>query len=201
MRFLVKIASFVFHPLWIPFLGTLFYFAVTPRFFPATLVQAKLLAISITTLFIPVVFYLLLKNLGKATSIFMDDVKERKWPLLFYLLLIILNLHQVLNEYNYPALYYFFVGIFFSALISFLCSWFRLKISLHMVGLGGLFMFVVALSIFYRLDLIYTIAFLVMALGLTASSRLYYKAHSITELILGLLTGILPQVIATKLWL
>lgn len=201
MRFLIKSASYIFHPLWIPFLGTLFYFAVTPRFFPRSLVEAKLLAIAITTLFIPVVFYFLLKNLGRATSVFLSDVKERRWPLFFYMLLIGLNLYQVLNFYNYPALYYFFAAIFFSTLLSFIFSLLKIKISLHMVGLGGLFLFVTALSVYYRLNLVYSIAFLIMAIGLTASSRLYFKAHSPTELLLGLFTGILPQLLVLRFWL
>ncbi|WP_237708892.1 hypothetical protein [Gillisia marina] len=83
MKFLIKSASYIFHPLWMPFAGSLFYFLVTPRFFPLPLIQAKLLAIAITTLFIPVVFYFLLKNLGKAESVFLKDVNQRRWPLFF----------------------------------------------------------------------------------------------------------------------
>jgi hypothetical protein len=201
MKLLIKSASYIFHPLWMPFLGALYYFLITPRFFPKPLIEVKLLAIAITTLFIPIVFYYLLKNLGKASSVFLTEVEERRWPLFFYILLIGLNLYQILNVYNYPALYYFFVGIIFSSLTSFMLAWLRVKVSLHMVGLSGLFMFVVALSIYYHLNLIYGIAFLIAALGLTASSRLQYKAHSPTELVLGFFIGLLPQIIVLNFWL
>ena len=87
MRFLLKSASFIFHPLWLPLAGSFLYFIFTPRFFPEGVVQAKLLAIAILTIFIPIVFYFLLKNLGKAQSVFLVDVKERKWPLIFYTIL------------------------------------------------------------------------------------------------------------------
>lgn len=201
MKFLIKSASYIFHPLWMPFAGSLFYFLVTPRFFPLPLIQAKLLAIAITTIFIPVVFYFLLKNLGKADSVFLKDVEQRRWPLFFYCLLISLNLYQILNIYNYPALYYFFVGILFSILTGFFLSWLRVKVSLHMLGLSGIFMFVLALSIYYRLNLIYSIAFLIAALGLTATSRLHYKAHTWIELVLGFFIGFLPQLIVLNFWL
>jgi hypothetical protein len=201
MRFLIKSASYIFHPLWIPFVGCLFYFLVTPRFFPLALIQAKLLAVAITTLFIPVVFYFLLKNLGRADSIFLKDVNQRRWPLFFYSLLIGLNLYQILDIYNYPALYYFFVGILFSIITAFILAWFKLKVSLHMLGLAGIFMFVVAMSIYYRLNLIYTIAFLIAAIGITATSRLHYKAHTWIELFLGFFIGILPQLIVLNFWL
>jgi hypothetical protein len=184
-----------------PFLGTLFYFVVSPRYFPLPLIHAKLLAVAITTIFIPIVFYFLLKNLGKAESALLNDVKERRWPLFFYILLIGLNLYQILNIYNYPALYYFFVGIMFSILTSFILAWLKVKISLHMIGLSGFFMFVLSLSIYYHLNLIYSISFLIFALGLTATSRLQAKAHNGIELILGFFIGLLPQIIVLNFWL
>lgn len=201
MKALIKSASYIFHPIWMPFLGTLFYFVVSPRYFPLPLIQAKLLAVAITTMFIPIVFYFLLKNLGKAESALLNDVKERRWPLFFYILLIGLNLYQILNIYNYPALYYFFVGIMFSILTSFILSWLKVKISLHMIGLSGIFMFVLSLSIYYHLNLIYSISFLIFALGLTATSRLQAKAHNGIELILGFFIGLLPQIIVLNFWL
>lgn len=201
MRWFVKSASYLFHPIWMPFLGSLIYFAVTPRFFPFPLIKAKLLAIAITTLFIPIVFYFLLKNLGKAQSMFLSDVKERRWPLFFFNLLIGLNLYQILDAYNFPALYYFFVGILFSSITGFLLALLNLKISLHMVGLSGIFMFALALSIFYRINLIYTLAFIVVAIGLTATSRMELKAHTWLELILGFFIGLIPQIIVLNFWL
>ncbi len=201
MKFLIKSASFIFHPLWMPFAGSLFYFLVTPRFFPLPLIQAKLLAVAITTVFIPVVFYFLLKNLGKADSIFLKDVNERRWPLFFYCLLIGLNLFKILNIYNYPSLYYYFVGMLFSILAAFILALLKVKVSLHMLGLSGIFMFVIALSIYFHLNLIYAIAFLVAALGITATSRLHYKAHSWIELIIGFFIGLVPQIIVLNFWL
>ena len=201
MQAIIKSASYIFHPVWMPFMGSLFYFVITPRYFPFPLIKAKLLAIAITTLFIPIVFYFLLKNLGKATNVFMSDVRERRWPLFFFCLLMGLNLYQILDVYNYPALYYFFVGILFSAFTGFLLSLVRVKISLHMLGLSGILMFVMALSIFYQINMIYTIAFLIAALGLTATSRLHFQAHNWLELILGFFVGFLPQLIVLNFWL
>jgi len=198
---LLKSASYIFHPIWMPFVGSVFYFIITPRFFPLPLIKAKLLAIAITTLFIPIVFFYLLKNLGKVENVFLSDVRERKWPLFFYILLIGLNLYQILDIYNYPALYFYFVGIMLSVMTGFFMAWFRVKVSLHMVGLGGIFTFILALSIFYRINLMYILAFLLVALGWTASSRLAYNAHTSLELILGTFIGVVPQIIVLKYWL
>lgn len=201
MNFLLKSASYLFHPLWMPFAGSLIYFYLTPRFFPPGVIKAKLLAIAILTLFIPVVFFFLLKNLKKVNSIFLEQAEERKWPLFFFCILILMVLRQILSIYNYPALFYYFSGILASGLIAYFFAIFNLKISLHLIGISGLTLFVVGLSLHYRINLIYSISFLVVALGLTASSRLYYKAHTILELLLGFLTGLLPQLYLWQYWL
>lgn len=201
MNFLLRAASYIFHPLWMPFAGTLLYFLITPRFFPFEVIKSKVMAIAIMTLFIPIVFYFLLKTLGLVTSYFLEKVEQRKWPLLFYAAINLVVIEFVLDAFDYSELYYYFLGIFFSTLVALVFVLFRLKISLHMMGLGGLIMFLIVLSIFYTQNLIYTISFFLAILGLTASSRLHFKAHSITELILGLLVGILPQLLLFYYWL
>src|SRR5690606_36694336 len=135
MQAMTKSASYICHPVWMPFMGSLFYFVITPRYFPFPLIKAKLLAIAITTLFIPIVFYFLLKNLGKATNMFMSDVRERRWPLFFFCLLMGLNLYHILDVYNYQSLYYFIVGVLFSAFTGYVLALVKVKISLHMFGL------------------------------------------------------------------
>ncbi|AVR45218.1 hypothetical protein C7S20_08010 [Christiangramia fulva] len=201
MKALLKIASYIFHPVWMPFLGSLFYFLFIPRFFPDEVVKAKLMAIAIITVFIPIIFHFLLKNLNKVSSLFLDNVTERRWPLLFYILLCVMVLNQILNIYNYPGLFYYFLGILGSTVIAYIFSWFKLKVSLHMVGLAGLVMFVAGFCIYYHLYFIYTLSFMIIAMGLTASSRLYFKAHSSFELIMGILVGLIPQILALKFWL
>lgn len=200
MKILLKLASYLFHPIWMPFCGSLFYFLFIPRFFPEEIIKAKLLAIAIITIFIPIVFFFLLKNLGKAENVFLDNVKERKWPLFFFILLNIMVLNQVLNIYNYPALYFYFVGILISSAIAYSFTWLNIKVSLHMVGISGLLMFIAGFCVHFHLDFIYTISFLIIATGLSASSRLFYKAHSKWELVLGILIGLIPQIIVFTFW-
>lgn len=201
MKILLKSSSYLFHPIWMPFAGTLIYFLVTPRFFPLELVKAKLLAVAIMTIFIPVVYFFMLKTLGKVKDHYMQEVRERKWPLLFYAGLNFIILKYVLNTFDYPALYYFFFGIMISALLGLFLLFADVKASLHMIGLGGLTLFIIFLSLHFNLNLIYTVSFLVAITGLTASSRLYYNAHSMNELGLGLVVGLLPQVGVAFFWL
>ena len=201
MKLLLKAVSYLFHPIWMPFLSSLLYFAITPRFFPQEVVRSKLMAIAIMTLFIPIVFYFLLKTLGQARSYFLESVEERKWPLLFYAATNMVVIEFVLDAFDYPELYYYFLAIFFSAILGLVLVLLKVKISLHMLGLGGFVMFLIGLSIHYNLNLIYTISFFLAVLGLTASSRLHYMAHTMTELSLGFLIGVLPQVLVLYYWI
>ncbi len=201
MKFLLKSASYIFHPLWMPFAGTLIYFLISPRFFPDPVIKAKLLAIGIMTIFIPIVFFFMLRTLGKVSSHFLEEVKERKWPLLFYAGLDFVIMKYVLDAFDYPELYYFFLGVFTSTLAAVIMVIFKIKISLHMMGLAGLTTFLIMLSLHFNLNLVYSISFLIAVTGLTASSRLSYKAHNGNELALGLLLGILPQLAVAYLWL
>ena len=201
MKVLLKSASYLFHPLWMPFAGTLIYFLVSPRFFPEEVIEAKILAVAIMTIFIPVVYFFMLKTLGKVTDHYMREIRERKWPLLFYAGLDFVVLKYVLNVFDYPELYYFFYAVMVSVLLNLILLFLKLKASLHMTGLGGLLLFLIFLSIHFNLNLIYTISFLVAITGLTASSRLYYKAHTMNELAIGLLVGFIPQVAFAFFWL
>ena len=201
MKRLLKSASYVFHPLWMPFAGTLFYFLVSPRFFPLPIIKAKLLAVAIMTIFIPVVFFFMLKTLEKVSDHYLREVKERRWPLLFYAALSFVIMKFVLDSFDFPELYFFFLGIFTSALMALFFVMTNHQISLHMMGLGGLLCFVLLLSLHFNLNMIYTISFLIAITGLTASSRLLYNAHNHKELGIGLLLGIIPQVVISFYWI
>lgn len=201
MKILLKSASYLFHPIWMPFAGSLIYFLVSPRFFPQDVVKAKLLAIAIMTIFIPIVYFFMLKTLGKISDHYMREIRERKWPLLFYAGLDLVILKYVLDTFDYPELYFFFFGIMISTLLGLFLLFLKIKASLHMMGLGGLMLFLVFLSLHFNLNLIYTVSFLIAITGLTASSRLHYKAHTLTELAIGLLVGLIPQVALAFFWL
>ena len=201
MNFLLKSVSYLFHPLWMPLAGTLLYFLVSPRFFPINVIKAKILAVAIMTVFIPVVFFFMLKTLGKVSSHYLEEVKERKWPLVLYAGLAFIVMKFVLNSFDYPELYYFFFGIFISSLAGLSLVYLNIKASLHMIGLGGLLAFLILLSLHFSLNLVYTISFFVAVLGLTASSRLYLKAHNSSEITIGILLGMIPQLAVGVYWL
>lgn len=201
MNFFLKSASYLFHPLLMPILGTILYYSVTPKYIDPQFVRVEVFAIVILTILIPIVVFFLLKNLKVVETIYLKEVKERKFPLMIQCILLLLILKTVFDPYDDPELYYFFVGILFSAFSALLMVFFKLKVSLHQMGISGLLIFLVGLSAHFKINLLITISFFLFANGWVASSRLHGEAHTYPELLIGLLLGALPQLILFNLWL
>ncbi|WP_109851409.1 hypothetical protein [Aquimarina sp. AU58] len=201
MNFFLRSVSYILHPLLMPLLGAIIYFSTAPRFIPIEIIRAKVFGLIILTILIPIVLFFLLKSTGTITSIHLENVKQRKIPLLLQSILLIVVIKMVIDVYHYPELYFFFLGILFSSLSAIFMVLFNIKASLHMIGISGITMFTVALSIHFGLNLTILIAMLMIFNGLVATSRLHCKAHSNLELILGFLIGVIPQLTLANFWL
>ncbi len=201
MNFFLKSVSYILHPLLMPMMGAIIYFMAAPRFIPNDIIKAKIVGLTVLTILIPIVLFFFLKNMGTITSIHLENVKQRKIPLLLQSILLIVVIKMIIDIYHYPELYFFFLGILFSLLSSIFMVFFNIKASLHMIGISGVTMFTIALSIHFGMNLILLIAALMIANGLVATSRLHCKAHSNLELILGFLIGVIPQLTLVNFWL
>lgn len=195
MKAIIRFFSYLMHPLLMPVLGVVIYFCVTPKFVPESFMYAKLFALSILTIVVPVLFYFLLESINLVSSVELTQVRERRIPLMIQLAITLLILKLIINGYEFPELYIFFFGILVAAGLAFICTLFRFKVSLHMIGLGGVLLFVMGLSMVYQSNFLNVIGALVLAIGFTAASRLQVKAHSMIELVVGILIGGLPQVL------
>ncbi len=201
MKYFLKLGSILFHPLLMPLIGTALYFSITPRFIEREMVTANLFALAIITVIIPIVVFFLLKNLGLVETIYLRKVKERKFPLIIQCILLLLILKIVFDPYDSPELYFFFAGILFSAFAGLIMVLFKIKVSLHQMGVAGVLMFLVGLSAHFKINLLVPISFFLFVNGWVASARLEAKAHSYPDLWLGMALGALPQLILFNMWL
>ncbi|MFT7071438.1 hypothetical protein [Patiriisocius sp. Uisw_017] len=199
-RFL-KIAGYVLHPILMPLLGVLIYFSVTPRFVDSSFMSAKLIAITIITVCIPIITFFLLKNLNLIQSIHLKETSERKYPLMIQCLLLLLILKMVLDPYDDIELYYFFVGILFTTLTALFLVFFGFKVSLHQMAIAGVTMFLVGLSVHFKGNLLGLISLFLIGNGLVATSRLHTDSHSVAELTIGFFIGVIPQILMLNFWL
>lgn len=199
-KFTSTLFSILGHPLWMPFIGCLYYFYGIPSYLDNQLIIAKLLAISIITIFLPIVFLFIAKNLKLISDYEISNVKERRLVLMFFILLVLIILNKIIDIYNYRTLFYFFSGILFSGVIALFLSMFRIKISLHTLGISGLTSFLIGLSVSFQENLTLSILSFIIVLGAVASSRLYVKAHNLTEIFLGILVGAVTQIYFFSYW-
>lgn len=199
--FILKAISYVFHPIIMPLLGVLFYFSKTPRFIPEHVVKAKIFSIVILTIILPILLYFLLKTINRVQTIELKSTKERLIPLFINAVITLLILIRVLPPDEIIELYFFFLGILCSTFACFILAMFKVKASIHMIGVTGFFMFAVAIGLHYHININGTIALMMIITGAVATSRLHLKAHTNEELLLGLFTGFMPQLIFLNYWL
>ncbi|MEO5788541.1 MAG: hypothetical protein ACOH2D_01880 [Gelidibacter sp.] len=201
IHYLLKSISYIFHPLLMPLLGVIFYFSKTPRFIPEPVIRAKVFSITILTVILPILIYFLLKTIKQVESLELKTSKERIIPLILNVLILILILKRVLPYEEIPELYYFYLGILFSTLACLFLAFLKFKASIHMIGSAGFFMFALALSIHFKININGTIALMCVILGAIATSRLHLKAHTNAELVMGVFIGLTPQLVLLNYWL
>ncbi|NMH87502.1 hypothetical protein [Flavivirga algicola] len=198
---ILRSISYIFHPLFMPLLGVLFYFDNSPRFIPEEIVKAKLVSLFILTVILPILLYFLLKTLGKVKSIYLKTTKERIIPLILNCFVVIIVLQRIITPSQIIELYFFFVGILISTMACLMLAILKFKASIHMIAISGLFMFFVTLSIHFSININNTLALVVIIMGAIATSRLHLNAHTYKELIMGVFIGMLPQLILVPYWL
>ena len=201
MNIILKSISYIFHPLLMPLLGVVFYFSKTPRFIPEPIMKAKVFSIAILTIILPILLFYLLKTLHKVDSFHLENVSERKIPLIINSIIVALILARVLPLNEIPELYFFFIGILISTITCLALVFVKFKASIHMIASAGFFMFAVALAVHFKININGTIALMCIIIGAIATSRLHLKAHTAIELLVGFFVGLLPQLILLNYWM
>lgn len=201
MKLFLKVLSYLFHPLFIPIMGTLSYFVITPKYSPKEMQNGNILPIFIITVIIPIFIYYILRTLGVVSNIFLPKVGERIYPLIISLGLLLMIVIKVIPNNYTVELYYFFLGLIAATSSCLLLLFLNFKSSLHMMGMGTLLMFLIGLSIHFEINITIAISGFTLAAGLVATARLYFQAHNRSEVLIGFLIGIASQLLTFKFWL
>ena len=201
MKKILPSFSYLFHPIFIPLFGTIFYLFFTPNYFEFNQKYLILLQVLLITIFIPISFFYLLKAIGKVDSMMVSELSQRKIPLIIQAFLIYTLIQKSITLDRIPELFFFFFGGLLSTLLTLILLFGKIKASIHMIGISSLTAFVVGLSLHNQINFMYYIAFLILMNGVVASSRLEMKAHTNMELAIGFFVGLLPQLALYFFWL
>lgn len=197
----LKFGAYLFHPLLLPVYAAAIHFSKTPKFIEDSVMQSSLLALLILMVLLPMSLFFLFRNLGWISSLELVEVRERRLPLMVQGVLVLMVIKFVFPPYDHPEMYYFFVGVLFSTMTALLLVFFKQKASLHQMGIAGVTVFVIGLSIHFQVNMLYWIGFLLVANGWVASSRLATQSHTMPELIMGGFVGAIPQLMVMNFWL
>ena len=195
VKYLLKPFSYIFHPIFISIYGAILYFLFTANTNYLSEIYLSCIQIFILTVLLPISFYSLLKVFKKIQSFTEATLEERRLPIFIQLVLVYLLLKFTLLETHFPELFKFFQAGFISAFLVFISVMLRFKASLHMIGCTSLAVFVLMFTSYLAIPALNTVAYLLLCMGFVASSRLYMKAHTPIELIVGIVIGGLPQIL------
>jgi hypothetical protein len=189
---IAKLVSVVFHPLLMP---TWSYVLLINFGEPLEHEQSFFwewvsgVYIFLATFLIPSLVFVVLLKLKFIGSFSMPDRHERNLPILITAVFFYLSFY-LFQQLGLDAVFgLYMLGATVLALISMLINYWW-KISLHLLGVGGLTGAVATLALYFSPSYFAVLPVVVLLSGLIAFSRLKLKAHSQAEVYVGYLLGL-----------
>ncbi len=191
-RTLANIISILFHPMFMPTYGILILFnsGTFLTYLPFEYKRLIFIIVLVNTAILPMCLAPLYLYQKIISTIHMSSNRERIIPLLVSTLLFYFA-YYLLNRLNIPHLIKSYIlASAVAAFIAFLIS-FKWKISVHMMGIGGLFGAVLVISSRLMADLkFYWITIIIIA-GFTGFARLRLDSHNPLQVYVGFGIGLI----------
>ena len=193
---LTQLISIILHPMFMPLLALHLTLLVLPSL-AFTLSQNLLLIYGIlvfSTMILPLVSIFWLMRKGKVSSLEMSNHKERSLPLFKTVIWMSFGYYLLQNLLFYtPILKAELLGAILIILLAAIISKFW-KISLHLLGIGGVVGVFIALQIIHG-DFLYLLLLFILLSGLLGVARIKQKAHNYAQVYAGFLVGLSVELI------
>lgn len=198
--FFYKFISYVLHPLLFSFMGSFLYLYLTPKHVAKQQEYVILMMVFVSTYLVPILLLALLKKVKMIKDYHLRTIDERKFPILFFIMLSFLIGRAMLSTQIADLLSFSFFGVAFALSFTYLLFNIKVKTSLHTLGIGGIIGFVMVMSYEYQLNFNSLIAGLFIIAGLIGVSRLGLNAHRPKEIYIGFLLGLISQFISFQIY-
>ncbi len=198
--FVYKFISYVLHPLLFSFLGSFLYLYLSPKHILKEQEYIILVIVFISTYIVPILLLALLKRVNMISDYHLRNIEERKFPILFFIMLSFLIGRAMVSTQIADLLAFSFFGVAFALSFTYLLFNIKIKTSLHTLGIGGLIGFVMVMSYEYSLNFNWLLAGLFIIAGLIGVSRLALNAHRPKEVYIGFLLGLISQFISFQIY-
>ena len=169
------------------------YFIILPSHISKQSEHTLLVIVFSSTYIIPILLLFILKRFKMITSYHIESIAERKFPVLFMIVLFILLGKFLLLTQVVNLLAYSFFACALALLFVYILFFMRIKVSLHTLSIAGLIGFMCIISYNYELNLLIPIIGLFLLFGIIATARLKLEAHVAKEVYLGFFIGFLSQ--------
>jgi hypothetical protein len=205
LKWVAKIISYIFHPVFVPMYVVAFLAFVHPYlyagFHPVLKKTAVMGAAFMAFTFFPLITVLLLKGLKFIDSIQLHTQKDRIIPLIacmmwyFWLWYIWKNFGKTANAIDMPveAVRFAFAS-FFSTIVALMAN-IKMKISLHAIAMGVMLCFICLLAYSQEVNFGSYLAIAFIITGLVCTARLIVSNHTNKEVYFGLLAGVISMLV------
>ena len=158
-------------------------------YLPLEIKRVVLVIVAATTCIIPITLLPLFQMMGLIESVYMVERKERFWPILatafsFFVGYWILNRVPVIPKFINSFFFFTIVSVILA--LSITLFW---KVSIHMVGMGGISAVITALAWRFNPQLILLVAAAFVVAGVVGWARLKTESHKPAEVYVGYLVG------------
>jgi membrane-associated phospholipid phosphatase len=185
-----KIISFIFHPVLMP----AYAFSLVLNFVPGVnnvtdpmqKIQLSKLIFGFT-FFLPILSIIILKKMKLVSSYYMENKEERRFPLLIAIVCYYFLLQILERMYTHTILVKLLLGAMLILFVAAIVSRFW-KISLHMLGIGGVLGAFLAIHTLFGGN-IFLIITLLFCAGLIGFARVNENAHNLKQTYLGFIIG------------
>ena len=191
MRF-AQVISVLGHPLFMPLyaFGLLIY--TNPYINMMITETGKYFTLGILlvfTIILPILTSVLFKLFGLIDSLYMKTAKERRWPFLLTLIWYYMGIQLLTRIYVPQSFLLLMIGATSIVGVALVITS-RWKISIHMLGIGGVIGAIIGISQRFQFDHSILLIALILFAGLIGYSRLKTNSHNYRQVYAGFIVGI-----------
>jgi len=195
---MMKVAQFISvlaHPLFMPSyaFGLLMYTNPYIKMMVSDSTKTAIFIIlSLFTIALPIITAVILKQLRVIDSIYMKTAEERKWPFVFTLAWYYMALQLLSKMYIPQSFLLLMIGAICAIGLSLIIT-LRWKVSIHMLGIGGVIGAIIGISHRFQFDHSTLIMFLLIFAGLIGFARLKTLSHNYRQVYVGFFIGLVVE--------
>lgn len=191
MKQFSKLLSIVFHPLLMPSIGLFLVFNIGSHitYVPIEVKRIVYITVFVSSCLLPISIIPMLLALKQIKTIYMKSKRERIWPMFITGMLFFAGFYFLSLIPTVPAFILKYISATIIAVYASLIITFYWKISIHMVGIGGLAGGLLAFAFMLGIDLHLLMSLILTAAGLLGVARLYLDAHTPAQVYAGFMLG------------